>query len=93
MRSLDKSSTFKQDYKRQLKGRYAAVVTNDLKHVLNLLAFDVSLPPQFLDHPLNGQWRGFRECHLKPDLLLIYKKVGADTLKLARLGSHSQLFD
>ena len=35
---------------------------------------------------------GYRECHLKPDLLLIYRKPGADTLRLARLGSHSELF-
>lgn len=39
-----------------------------------------------------GDWAGYRECHLKPDLLLIYGKLGADTLRLARLGSHSELF-
>jgi mRNA interferase YafQ len=37
-------------------------------------------------------WNGYRECHVKPDLLLIYRKEGEDILRLARLGSHSGLF-
>jgi mRNA interferase YafQ len=41
---------------------------------------------------LTGDWAGYRECHLKPDLLLIYRKIGEETLTLARLGSHSELF-
>ena len=44
------------------------------------------------DHALSGDWAGYRECHIKPDLLLIYRKPDADTLRLARLGSHSELF-
>jgi mRNA interferase YafQ len=44
------------------------------------------------DHDLSGDWAGYRECHIKPDLLLIYRKSDADTLRLARLGSHSELF-
>jgi mRNA interferase YafQ len=42
---------------------------------------------------LTGAWNGYRECHIKPDLLLIYKKSDQNTLRLARLGSHSELFD
>jgi mRNA interferase YafQ len=41
---------------------------------------------------LSGQWSGYRECHVKPDLLLIYRKPDPETLRLARLGSHSDLF-
>jgi mRNA interferase YafQ len=41
---------------------------------------------------LGGDWRGYRECHIKPDLLLIHRKPDAGTLRLARLGSHSELF-
>jgi len=44
------------------------------------------------DHALSGDWAGYRECHIKPDLLVIYRKPGADTLRLARRGSHSDLF-
>ncbi|ENY1010430.1 type II toxin-antitoxin system YafQ family toxin [Pseudomonas aeruginosa] len=47
---------------------------------------------QSRDHDLSGDWAGYRECHIKPDLLLIYRKSDADTLRLARLGSHSELF-
>ncbi|HMU31204.1 MAG TPA: type II toxin-antitoxin system YafQ family toxin, partial [Nitrospira sp.] len=43
-------------------------------------------------HDLSGDWAGYRECHIKPDLLLIYRKSDSDTLRLARLGSHSELF-
>jgi len=42
---------------------------------------------------LAGEWHDFRECHLKPDLLLIYRKPDADVLQLVRMGSHSELFD
>ncbi|MGD1641148.1 type II toxin-antitoxin system YafQ family toxin [Klebsiella pneumoniae] len=47
---------------------------------------------RYRDHDLSGDWAGYRECHIKPDLLLIYRKSDADTLRLARLGSHSELF-
>ena len=57
-----------------------------------LLLSDQFLPENARDHVLSGDWVGYRECHVKPDLLLIYRKPGADTLRLARLGSHSELF-
>ncbi|WP_250142837.1 MULTISPECIES: type II toxin-antitoxin system YafQ family toxin [Enterobacteriaceae] len=47
---------------------------------------------RYRDHDLSGDWAGYRECYIKPDLLLIYRKSDADTLRLARLGSHSELF-
>jgi mRNA interferase YafQ len=59
---------------------------------LELLADDKLLPERNRDHALTGEWRDFRERHLKPDLLLIYRKA-ADVLQLVRLGSHSELFD
>jgi mRNA interferase YafQ len=60
--------------------------------VVTLLLSDKSLPENNRDHALIGDWMGYRECHIKPDLLLIYRKPDADTLRLARLGSHSELF-
>jgi mRNA interferase YafQ len=63
-----------------------------LTAVLILLADDQVLPVHQRDHDLTGNWSGYRECHLKPDLLLIYRKPEIDTLRLARLGSHSALF-
>jgi mRNA interferase YafQ len=59
---------------------------------VKLLATDQPLPESNRDHPLSGNWAGYRECHLKPDLLLVYRILGEDILKLARLGSHSELF-
>jgi mRNA interferase YafQ len=59
---------------------------------VSLLLSDEVLPENNRDHGLSGDWSGYRECHIKPDLLLIYRKPDANTLRLARLGSHSQLF-
>ena len=60
--------------------------------VAGLLLSDQVLPDNNRDRALLGDWAGYRECHIKPDLLLIYRKPDADTLRLARLGSHSELF-
>ncbi len=60
--------------------------------VLGCLVQDLPLDENFSDHGLTGNWAGYRECHMKPDLLLIYSKPDPDTLRLARLGSHSELF-
>lgn len=63
-----------------------------LKPVLVALATDEPLEARHRDHDLSGDWAGYRERPVKPDLLLIYRKSDADTLRLARLGSHSALF-
>lgn len=63
-----------------------------LSTVVTLLLSDQVLPANHRDHALIGDWAGYRECHVKPDLLLIYRKPDASTLRLARLGSHSDLF-
>ena len=60
--------------------------------VVAMLLVDQALPESNRDHTLSGDWIGYRECHIKPDLLLIYRKPDADTLRLARLGSHGELF-
>lgn len=52
---------------------------------------DEVLPPNLSDHLLTGDWKGYRDCHIKPDLVLIYRKT-EDALVLARIGSHSELF-
>jgi mRNA interferase YafQ len=59
---------------------------------VSLLADDEPLKERYRDHSLGGNWHGYRECHLKPDLLLIYGKPDADNLHLIRMGSHSELF-
>lgn len=63
-----------------------------LAAILDLLANDRPLPLNHRDHTLSGDWSGFRECHVRPDLLLIYDRPDEDLLRLVRLGSHSELF-
>lgn len=92
MRTIERSSVFKRDYKREAKGRYRNMLDAELSSVLIALATDQQLDPRHRDHDLSGDWAGYRECHIKPDLLLIYRKSGDDLLRLARLGSHSELF-
>ena len=92
MRRIDRSTLFKRDYKRESKGQHRATLDADLVPVLVALADDMPLDAKYRDHDLGGDWKGYRECHVKPDLLLIYMKPDKDSLRLARLGSHSELF-
>ena len=92
MRTIDRSSAFKRDYKRETKGQHRATLETDVADVLKALVDDQPLESRYRDHDLSGDWAGYRECHVKPDLLLIYRKSDNDTLRLARLGSHSELF-
>jgi len=59
--------------------------------VVNLLAADNPLPRRNVDHALTGEWVDHRDCHLRPDLVLIYRKPDDENLELVRLGSHSEL--
>lgn len=92
MRMIERSTAFKRDYKREAKGQHRATLESIIKPVLYALATDQLLEAKHRDHDLSGDWAGYRECHIKPDLLLIYRKSDPDTLRLARLGSHSELF-
>jgi mRNA interferase YafQ len=91
MREIERTSRFKRDYKREAKGRHRSTLDESLVTVLQSLAADTPLPERYRDHPLTGDWSGYRDCHVKPDLVLIYEKPDADTLRLIRLGSHSEL--
>ena len=93
MRAIERSNQFKRDYKRELKGLYGRTLAVDLATVLRSLAADTPLEPRYRDHPLRGSFAGYRDCHIRPDLVLIYAKPDADTLQLVRLGSHSELFE
>lgn len=92
MRTIDRSTAFRRDYKRESKGQHRNTLDAVLIPVLTRLVKDQDLDERLYDHALSGNWSGYRECHLKPDLLLIYRKQGSNVLRLARLGSHSELF-
>ena len=89
---IEASTAFKRDFKRKSKERYKKTLGDDLNQVLSLLCQDIELEPRYRDHELSGNWLGYRECHLKPDLLFIYKTPDTSTLRLARLGSYGELF-
>lgn len=91
MREIDRSSQFKRDYKREKRTHRGHTLETDLKLLIELLVEDLPLPAAYDDHPLQGEWKDFRDCHVRPDLILIYRKKGKSLLQLARLGSHAEL--
>lgn len=92
MRTIERASAFRRDYKREARGQHRQTLDDDFRTVLTALLADAPLDIRYRDHDLGGNWSGYRECHLKPDLLLIYSRPDAGTLRLVRLGSHSELF-
>lgn len=83
------SGRFKRDVKRaEQRGKDMT----KLKSVLSLLIEERSLPAAYGDHPLKGDWKGFRDLHIEPDWLLVYRIAGGE-LRLARTGAHADLFD
>ena len=91
MRTIRRTSRFKKDYRRESKGRYQATLDSDLAAVLSLLISDTPLPDRLRDHALAGEWKDCRDCHIRPDLILIYRLPDPQNLELVRLGSHSEL--
>ena len=91
MRETKYTARFKRDYKREKTGRHGKKLDALLMEVVNLLAADQPPPRRNFDHPLSGEWSDCRDCHIKPDLILIYRKPDDDNLELVRLGSHSEL--
>ncbi|MER9947513.1 type II toxin-antitoxin system YafQ family toxin [Mesorhizobium sp. M0047] len=63
-----------------------------LRELLGRLIAGNELPASYKDHPLKGDWKGYRDAHIEPDWLLLYRVV-SDELQLARTGSHSDLFN
>lgn len=93
MRTIERAGQFKKDFKLVKKQpKHSADVADLLQTVIKYLVEDIPLPPVYEDHPLTGDRRGYRDCHLKPDLVLIYKQTDDGILRLARIGSHAQLF-
>lgn len=91
MRTVKYSSRFKRDYRREKSGRLGRKLDSLLVEVVDFLAVDKPLPRRNFDHPLTGDWNDHRDCHIRPDLVLIYRKPDPASLELVRLGSHSEL--
>ncbi len=87
---LDKA--FKKDIKRDKNsGKFNNRDFKKLKQVMDDLIEERKLDDKYLEHKLIGNWKGYSECHIKPNWLLVYK-IENDFIKFARLGTHQQLF-
>ena len=91
MRTIRRTAAFKRDYRREKKGRFARTLDLEVKNVVADLVADRPLSQRHHDHALTGPWKDHRDCHVRPDLVLIYRKPDTDHLDLVRLGSHSEL--
>ena len=91
MRTIRRTAAFKRDYRREKRGRFAKTVDAELVRIVAELAADRAPAPRHRDHALGGQWKDHRDCHIRPDLVLIYRKPDTEHLDLVRLGSHSEL--
>jgi mRNA interferase YafQ len=91
MREIKYTTRFRRDYRREKSGRHSKKLDALLMDVVNMLAADTQLPRRNFDHPLTGEWDDHRDCHIRPNLILIYRKTDDDGLELVRLGSHGEL--
>lgn len=92
MRTVVSTNQFKKDLRLALKRNLPEA---EIAEVVDMLAKDIPLPIYYHDHELKGDYKGARECHIRPDWLLIYEKTDTNDLKiitLIRTGSHSDLF-
>jgi mRNA interferase YafQ len=92
MRKIKQTAAFRRDVKREAKGPHRKFLSENFASLIQALANDEPLEERHRDHPLGGEWKDHRDCHVRPDLVLIYRKFTDETLHLIRLGSHSELF-
>ncbi len=89
MRDLVRSGRFRKDLKRvEKRGKDMS----KLRAALSLLMQALPLPPEYGDHALKGDWQGWRDLHIEPDWLLIYRIEGED-VRLNCTGTHADIFD
>lgn len=86
---LDYSSQFKKDFKKITKLPIPEII--EVGNVISTLQKNLILDAKYVDHALVGNWYGFRDCHIKSDLVLIYR-IHETYLQLARIGTHNDVF-
>ncbi|MGM9821893.1 MAG: type II toxin-antitoxin system YafQ family toxin [Muribaculaceae bacterium] len=89
MNSLKLTSQFKKDLKRY---KHKGEIISKLETILNLLIEGLPIPEENRPHPLTGNYRGYMECHIESDTLLIWWDKETGVIKLVRFGTHSELF-
>jgi len=80
---------FKKDFAKRIEGTRMEA---EFEELLGLLLSGAPLPSAYCDHPLVGKWKGYRDCHLRGDMVVIYRVEG-DMIYFTRINSHSELFD
>jgi mRNA interferase YafQ len=79
MRIVRHTGRFRRDYKREKAGRHGKRLDTELLQTVTLLAQDSPLPRRYFDHALGGEWSDHRDCHIRPDLILIYRNPTIST--------------
>jgi mRNA interferase YafQ len=92
MRTIESAKIFRKELRKLITRPDQSNLSELLEAVLEFLVNDKPLPIKNRDHPLTGSYKGFRDCHIKPDIVLIYSKPDKNILWLARIGTHSELF-
>lgn len=90
IKKIVRTSAFKRDFRRLKKADAQNMVI--LETVVSRLVEGIPLAKKYRDHALTGNWKNFRDCHIKPDLILVYSFPDNETLRLERMGSHAELF-
>jgi mRNA interferase YafQ len=88
MKKIEAGTRFKRDFARWIKG---TPLEAEFADVVTTLASGAPLAANYRDHPLQGPWRGHRDCHLRSDVVLICER-DERFVRLVRVGSHSELF-
>lgn len=94
MRRIDTTGQFRRDFKKVKATPKHHNIDTVFQYLLGLLLKDADLPARYRDHAMVGNLKDHRDCHVKPDLVLIYRKIddaGGGALQLVRIGSHSEL--
>lgn len=91
MRTIEQTGQFRRDFKREAKGQHRQTLAREFAAIITSLANDQALAEKHRDHALTGDWNDHRDCHIRPDLVLIYRTANDTVLQLVRLGSHSEL--
>ena len=91
MRTIERTSQFKRDYRREPRGRHRTCLDAGPVLIVEALANDQPLELRYHDYTRGGKWEDHRDCHLKPTWVLIHQMSAADTLRLVCIGSHAEL--
>ena len=93
--TLPRKSDFTKEFEKNWRGfQHTGINLASLKEVMSLLVSNEGpLPAEWKDHPLKGDWEGYRECHAGGDLLLVYKLPDDKSIVFVRVGTHAELFE